>query len=219
MKKIEHYLEKKLAKGGLRIGQVQAVADGAEFLVFHSEDAGFFPQGSEGLNRNNLLVLRELSELREAVLRAASGDFRPLKYAPDLVGGWVFIAEGIGGLRMALETIYPAAVGLWLAWAAGELVPCSWREVLVRQTGMFRGLAKISDGVAASFFGEVCEKKGGCLREVLWGMDAGAKAGVGVAESLLEREKEGEIPLVCFEACNFLLSLAARRCAEGGEKE
>lgn len=218
MKKIEHYLEEKLAGGGFRIGQVQVIARGAKILVFNLEDTVFLPREGEDFYSNNLLVLRELGELRETVSRSASGNFRPLKYSPDLARGWVFIAEGTGGLRMALETIYPAAVGLWLARKEGELVPCSWREILVRQTGMFRGLAKISDGVAASFFGEVCEK-GRCLRKVLWGMDAGANVAGAVAENLQEKEKDGEIPLVCFEACNFLLSTAAKRSAEGGEKK
>ena len=91
---------------------------------------------------------------------------------------------------------------------AKKLEVTSLRETLGRQSGMYRVTQKLSDDQAQSLIGSFCCSNKGCLRKVLWKLDADNEV-----KTLPEEKRTGnssyfEIPLLCREACNLLVAAA-----------
>ena len=155
-----------------------------------------------------------------------TGNYRPLKTAPNLRHGWRLIVPDEVGLRLALDLFYPARMGAWRAFLAGRLETTPLRGTLGRQTGMYRVTAKITDEQTDSLVGRFCRSDGGCLRTILWRRDESDT----VASTRLPPEKfdpacdqvtgekagEGFVPLLCQEACNLLVAEA--RAVVKGER-
>lgn len=123
-----------------------------------------------------------------------SGRYRPLKTAPNLRRGWLLNLASLDDLRLALDFIYPAALGTWLAFSRGDLDAIPLRQTLDRQTGMYRVARLITDEQAEAAIDEICRQ--GCLRRRLWSIH-GRHAG----------RPDDNLPCVlCAEGCGILIA-------------
>jgi len=188
---LHELLEDLMASGPARVGEVEVSPCPAGYRLCHVED-----HGAEDLAPGEPARIARYD---------CSGKFRPLKTAPSLARGWVLEVETIAALHLALDAIYPAALGNWRAQLAGRLTPVALRTTVNRQTGMYRIAGKISDGQAEDLVGRVCAA--GCLRCRLWTVPEGGA----VPPPAFSPQ---EIPLLCVEACNLLVA-AARKVVKG----
>ena len=201
------------------IGQilVRPSADGGHELR-HRDDAG--------LPADELEAHTDPEDAAALALYDDAGAYRPLKTASNLRHGWRLTVAGEEGLRLALELFYPARMGAWRAFQAGQLTVTPLRETLGRQTGMYRVTGKLTDEQADALVGRFCRSDGGCLRTILWRRDAAG----GAPSTRLPAEKfdpacdqaTGKpagpdfVPLLCQEACNLLVAEA--RAVVKGER-
>ena len=175
-----------------RFGQVR-IDEGYELR--HVDDAGC----------DDLRELVSLAEIRELVRLDEAGEFRPLRAAPNLRRGWRYRAADEAALRDALDYIYPAEVANAELWRAGSLASTSWAETAARQTGRFRVVRELGPDGLRELVATVCDRH--CLKRRLWSP----------AEQTVA-EETGVIPLLCPEACNYLVGLA-REKLKGPEAE
>jgi sirohydrochlorin cobaltochelatase len=90
-------------------------------------------------------------------------------------------------------------------WRADNLPITSWRETAERQTGRFRIVRELDEAGVRGLVAETCER--GCLKRRLWSPTA------------QEVEDTADaIPLLCPEACNYLVG-KAREKMKGPEVE
>ena len=143
-------------------------------------------------------------QLRELVLRDGEGHFRPLRAAPGLPRGWVHRAKDLPGLQLALDYLYPASLANWVLWRFGQLTATPWRETAERQTGRFRVVRELEESGVGELVASHCQA--GCLKQRLW-PPADQPA----------RIDPGEIPLLCPEACNFLVGKGREKLKGPGE--
>jgi sirohydrochlorin cobaltochelatase len=180
MPTIREFLEQQSAAGPWTLGQI--AIDG--LALCHVEDVG----------RTDLTVYRRPEDARELAILDDAGAYRPLKTAPNLRYGWQLCLSTFDELRLALDLIYPAAIGIWLAHERGELLPVSLRETLARQTGMYRVTQHITDAQAREVIQKTCVA--GCLRHRLWNLNDAA-----------DKPLDASAPvLLCSEACNLLVA-------------
>jgi len=171
-----------------KIGQVLIRPVGADiFELLHFEDRTADPQA--------LRRLRDLEDLRELIRLGPDSDFRPLRAGPTLRPGWIMRVFERDGLRAALDYLYPAALANWSLWQHGQLPLTPWRETAERQTGRFRIVREIDDAGIRGLNAQFCDP--GCLKRRLWTP----------AEQPVQPTAQ-EIPLLCPEACNFLVGKA-----------
>jgi len=137
---------------------------------------------------------------RDLSWMADDGEYRPLKGASNLRTGWRLSLGAIPEVRLALDSIYPAAVGLWFAHLNGQLRVLSLRETLERQTGMYRYARQISDAGAEAVVRDRCEAQ--CLRHRLWTIAS--------SEGPAPDPDKAQIPFLCPEACNILVADARK---------
>lgn len=187
-------LEDWLSRGGQRIGQI-LVSNGA---LQHFEDAG----------RADLELFTSPEAARQIALYDDANNYRPLKTAPNLRHGWKLLFKNSEELRLALDYFYPAMLGTWVALQKGELTPVNLRETLNRQTGMYAVTKKISNPDADAMVGRACNSENGCLRSILWKLDAQTPISSLGAEKLCVPALGDAIPLICAEACNLLVAAA-----------
>ncbi|HKR53427.1 MAG TPA: DR2241 family protein [Chthoniobacterales bacterium] len=210
MKEFGQLLESLLAEKASRIGQLEISASAGGFVLRHRDDVG----GDD-------VKAREIEDVSEIAKFDDSGNYRPLKTAPNLRHGWKIVANNSAELEQAIDAIYPGRLAVLHALESGELVTTSLRETLSRQSGMYRVAAKISDQQLDDLVGDFCRSDGGCLRTILWKKDDEET----VPSTKLPREKfdpahdqtgRGEkcIPLLCQEACNLLVA-ACREKVKG----
>jgi sirohydrochlorin cobaltochelatase len=151
-----------------------------------------------------------------------SGNYRPLKTAPDLAHGWRLELARPEELQRALDYFYPGRLAVFLAWKTGQLYTTALRETLDRQSGMYRVAAKISDDQIDNVVGDFCRSDCGCVRTILWKRD---RRGT-VSSTKLTKQKfdpaydqikalgrpgsatpaTATIPLLCQEPCNLLVA-------------
>lgn len=141
-----------------------------------------------------LKVYTRPEDARELVKFDESGRFRPLKTAPNLRRGWLLNLVSLDDLRLALDFIYPAALGTWQAFSRGDLDPIPLRRTLDRQTGMYRVARLITDEQAEAAVDEVCRQ--GCLRRRLWSIHGCQKG----------RSDESRPCVLCAEGCGILIA-------------
>jgi sirohydrochlorin cobaltochelatase len=175
-----------------RIGQIR-IDPGYELR--HVDDAG-----CDGLRE-----LVSLADIRELVRLDATGNFRPLRAAPNLRRGWRHHAPDEQSLRDALDYFYPAELANAELWRANNLPLAAWRETAERQTGRFRIVREMGEDGVRELVATICERQ--CLKQRLWSP---------AAENVTE--EPGAIPLLCPEACNFLVG-KAREKLKGPETE
>ena len=184
-----------------------------QVLIQRINNNGFALCHRDDENRDGLEIFRKPENALEIARYDGAGNYRALKTAPNLRGGWRLEVANISELRRALDHFYPGRLAMLPAFEQKRLVMTSLRETLNRQSGMYRVAAKISDEQIDQLVGSFCKSDGGCLRTILWKRDAG-----GTIPSLkLPREKfdpkhsqsggdEQAIPLLCQEACNLLVA-------------
>jgi len=155
-----------------------------------------------------------------------TGNYRPLKTAPNLRHGWRLELDTLEELQRALDYFYPGRLAVFNAWKKGRLQTTPLRETLDRQSGMYRVAAKISDSQIDDLVAGFCRSDGGCLRTILWKRDRDRA----IASTKLPKQKfdpaydqarvcsggpvsdthashsEATVPLLCQEACNLLVA-------------
>ncbi len=189
-------LESAQAEGRNRIGQVVIFSCAGGFALCHADDAG----------RCDLEAFGTPDDAIAIALYDDAGNYRPLKSAPNLRHGWRLDVKSRSDLRLALDFLYPAAIGNWRTQLLGELTPTPLRATLGRQTGMYRVTAKLTDPQAVELKDSLCRT--GCLRRILWAAtDAGSPAD----------DAPDSIPLLCTEACNLFVA-AARKIVKASEQ-
>ena len=212
MKEFGQLLEPLPAEKISRIGQLEISASAGGFFVCHRDDVG-----------RDDVAPREFENIFEIAKFDDSGNYRPLKTAPNLRHGWKIFINNAAELQQAVDAIYPGRVAVLHALESGELVTTSLRETLSRQSGMYRVAAKISDQQIDDLVGGFCRSDGGCLRTILWKRDDKGT----VPSTKLPPEKfdpahdqigKGEkcIPLLCQEACNLLVAACREKVKMAG---
>jgi sirohydrochlorin cobaltochelatase len=147
---------------------------------------------------SSLQRLRSPGDLRQIIRLAPDGSFRPLRAAPNLRRGWIMRVLEREGLRAALDYLYPAELANWSLWKRGDLFATPWRDTAERQTGRFRSVREIDDSAIRDLAAQVCDP--GCLKRRLW-----SPAALPVAPAAQV------IPLLCPEACNYLVGKAREK--------
>ena len=160
-----------------------------------------------------------------------TGNYRPLKTAPNLRHGWRLELDTLEELQRALDYFYPGRLAVFNAWKKGRLQTTPLRETLDRQSGMYRVAAKISDSQIDDLVAGFCRSEGGCLRTILWKRDRDRA----IASTKLPRQKfdpaydqarvfsrgpvgdahashseAATVPLLCQEACNLLVAVCRK---------
>ena len=181
-----------------KIGEVAIrPAENGSFHVMHQDDLESDPAG---LHR-----LQSPKELRELIRLDPERNFRPLRAAPNLRRGWLLHAPDLPSLQPAFDYLYPAELANWVLWKQNALPTTLWRETADRQTGRFRIAREIDAAAIQELVAHVCQP--GCLKRRLWSPAAQpVEAG------------PNEIPLLCPEACNYLVA-KAREKLKGPDEE
>lgn len=182
---IRELLRITLEVGDLHLGQVTIRSN---LTLTHGED----------VDRTDLSPFHQVRDAIEIAKYDDAGNYRPLKTAPNLRHGWKLHLSSIEEVHLALDFLYPAALGLWHAFAQEKLSPTSLRETLSRQTGMYAVVKKISDDEIHSLIKRVCNHESGCLRQILWPISG--------PDSQAPISAKGQIPLLCAEACNLFIA-------------
>lgn len=145
-------------------------------------------------------ALREVTaeSLRELVQFDARRAFRPLKSAPDLVGGWRCTAGNAESLGEALNRIYPGVLADWFAARQSPAPVTDYREFTERQSGMYRVTTMLDDAQAGRVIRAACHGEF-CLKQRLWSVP-GLPADTVAEKSLIP----------CLEPCAVLLEFARK---------
>ncbi len=178
-----------------------------EIAITKTENDQFTLRHASDHDRIDLTPYHGPVEARELARYDDAGKFRPLHSAPTLKRGWELHLSGLDELRLALDFFYPAAVGSASALDNGTVSATPLRELLGRQTGMYRFTNTISDEQAFSMVAKTCAAKN-CLRRILWPLTPSQPLPVDDSKA-----QAGAIPLLCLEACPHIVS-AARKIAK-----
>ena len=210
-----------IAEGRNVMGQVKITAPGQAPVVAEGVSipplCGFELRHVEDVNAESLTLHTAPEAAREIARYDAAGEFRPIKTAPTLIRGWRLELPDLAAVHLALEFFYPAAVGMALAQEKGTLEPVPLRELLGRQTGMYRFANGITDEQANALIGKCCDNAAKCMRRIVFPLDATQPLS-GPALSKLGTQAEGKIiPLLCMEACNHIVSAARKVARENHE--
>lgn len=199
---ISLFLEEILSHPKVRLGEV-AIVNGRRLVHWEDRD------------RRDLEVFTRPSAAREIAVFDDHGNYRPLKGAPTLRHGWELHLDSKEAVREALDYLYPAAIGLMVSFNKGRLKTTELRHTLERQSGMYRVARNISNPDAMEVIATQCGSAS-CRRRILWKIDESLESPVG-----MKREPAGddwmEIPFLCAEGCNLLVSALRRRVK--GEQE
>ena len=191
-------------------------------ILVRKTNGGFVLSHCGDETRKKLKTFQSAEDAIELSKFDDSGNYRPLKTAPNLARGWRLELARPEELQRALDYFYPGRLAVFLAWKTGQLHTTPLRETLDRQSGMYRVAAKISDDQIDNVVGDFCRSDGGCLRTILWKRD---RRGT-VSSTKLTKEKfdpaydqikalgrpgsatpaTATIPLLCQEPCNLLVA-------------
>lgn len=200
-----------LPQSPFSIGQVKVTSDGGAWFLHHAEDDS---------KANGLEEFHQPEDARAIAAYDEKGEFRPLKTAPNLKRGWILKLASEDEVRLALDFLYPAALGFWHHWRVGTLAPSPLRETLGRQTGMYRFANTISDEQAQEMITCECDPRTKCLRRITWPLrpDKALLLEPAKQPPSPDTENPDEIPLLCVEACTLIVS-AAREIARESQKK
>ncbi|WP_133793943.1 DR2241 family protein [Prosthecobacter fusiformis] len=195
------------------IGQVHITSESGGFHLRHLEDAD--------IPAAQLTLYTQPADAREIARNDAQGEFRPIKTAPTLIRGWLLKLPDLSSLQLALEFLYPAAIGMALAQEKGNLQPVPLRHLLGRQTGMYRFANGITDTQSGEIIASFCKTETNCLRRIVWPLDDSQPLPGPAAPklSLESGQVPGTpptrcIPLLCMEACNHIVSVCRKVARE-----
>lgn len=144
------------------------------------------------------LRLVPLNELRALANHTATGEFRPIKAAPNLRAGWLCRVSSDAELELALNQLYPGAIADWFAAQQPAPPATHYREFTARQSGMYRITTMLSDPQAAQVIRACCDARF-CLKRRLWTVD-GLAPDAAEAKSLIP----------CLEPCAVMLEFARK---------
>lgn len=165
---------------------------------------------------DNLPIHRSASDALLIARNDDSGAFRPLHTAPTLKRGWRLDLSSLEDLRLAFDFFYPAAIGMARALEQEKLSAVPLREVLSRQTGMYRFVNTITDDQAHALIGKTCADTN-CLRRILWPLDATQPMAGPAASKTQPNHALNAMPLLCIEACTHVVSAARKVARESAE--
>ncbi|MFN0078661.1 MAG: CbiX/SirB N-terminal domain-containing protein [Prosthecobacter sp.] len=196
-----------LQGGRDQIGEIAIIVnpDGT-FSLCHIADRG----------KDDLQVHHEAHDALFIARNDASGVFRPLHSAPTLNRGWRLDLATLDDLRLALDFLYPAALGMAHALEQNKLAAVPLRDVLGRQTGMYRFANTITDDQAHALIGKCCANEN-CLRRILWPLTATQQMANEAASKTQPNHAPNAIPLLCIEACTHIVSAARKIARESHE--
>jgi len=186
---IAEFLSAAIVSGFSQIGQV----------VIEKNPLGFSLRNKADMGREDLEIFHSPEDALTIARCDDSGDYRPLKTAPNLRRGWELRLDSLAALRLALDGIYPAALGNWRAVLRGEKIAPPLRETLNRQTGMYRITGLLTHHEASRIITSLCRP--GCLRQILWPIESADPAPAAAAS-------EARIPLFCTNPCSHFLGKA-----------
>lgn len=198
-----------LAGGAFRVAEICVQKVGEAFVVSHQADAEA-AGGGVGLE-----TWRRAEDARLIARDTEAGKFRPLHSAPTLRRGWRLHLHDLTSLRLALDFIYPAALGAWKAECEGRLSATPLRHYLGRQTGMYRFANGITDEQAHTMVASVCGG-GKCLRRIAWPLNEG-ETPMGATKNAGCEMGGGDLELLCVEPCPFIVGAARKIARENFE--
>lgn len=192
-----------------------------EILTRKQNAGGFTLCHRADENNASLKIFNQPEDAIEIARFDDSGNYRPLKTAPNLRHGWRLEVVDLGELCRALDYFYPGRLAMLAAWKEQRLATTSLRETLDRQSGMYRVAAKISDNQIDNVVGNFCRSDGGCLRTILWkrdrsGATPSSKLPPKKFDAMHDQTGRGEraIPLLCQEICSIVLN-ECRKAVKG----
>ena len=188
-KPLAEFLSALIDRGYCRIGEVLVSKIENGFSLRHEQDS----------TASDLQIFSSPDDATEIARWDDNGEYRPLKTAPNLRHGWELRLNSMESLRLALDLLYPAALGNWRAVLLGEKIAPPLRETLNRQTGMYRITGLLTRDEATQILGSLCRP--GCLRQILWPVETGE-------EVPQANTTEGRIPLFCTNVCSLFLGKA-----------
>ena len=193
-----------VAAGGSEIGEIRIRPESGGWRIFHEADAA-----SAGTGK--LTLYQSAVHARDIARNDAPGKFRPLKTAPTLKQGWELFLTSPKALLEALDYLYPGAVANWIRYSDEQIPPRNLKEMLARQTGMYRITGLLRENEAQSLVAAICHD-GNCRRKILWTWD-----GEGTWHSLPQEKTTclrhpasaiPALPLLCTDACPLLIGPA-----------
>lgn len=179
----------------LVLAQVLVRRQAADFELRHINDRDTAAAG---------LKVVPVGELRALANHTATGEFRPIKAAPNLRNGWLCRAASEAELELALNQLYPGAIADWFAVQQAEhglitRAPVTdYREFTARQSGMYRITTLLTNAQAAQVIPACCNSRF-CLKRRLWTVD-GLAPDAPSAKSLIP----------CLEPCAVMLEFARK---------
>jgi hypothetical protein len=156
-----------------------------QILITQREGAGFVLLHREDASLDQLQTYQDAENAIEIAKYDDTGNYRPLKTAPNLRRGWRLELGTVEELRHALDYFYPSRLAVFAEWKSGSLKTTALRDTLDRQSGMYRVAAKISDAQINDQVANFCRSDGGCLRTILWKRDRNRV----IASTKLPKEK------------------------------
>ena len=225
---IERVLDAELTNR-FHFGQILVRKINGAFVLSHCGDE----------TRKKLKTFQSAEDAIELSKFDDSGNYRPLKTAPNLARGWRLELARPEELQRALDYFYPGRLAVFLAWKTGQLHTTPLRETLDRQSGMYRVAAKISHDQIDNVVGDFCRSDTGCLRTILWKRDqrgtvSSAKLPLEKFDPAYDQTKPlgrpgsataataatpatATIPLLCQEPCNLLVA-ECRKMVKGKDR-
>ena len=159
------------------------------FVLRHIADRDVPPDQLERLS---------LGEIRKLAMFTASGQFRPLRTAPDLGRGWLLTCNSPEELWRAIQELYPGSIPDWHATRSANPPVTNYREFTNRQSGMYRITQLLSDEQAGNVTRAACHRRF-CLKQRLW-----------TIPGLAPDSSEAKSAIPCLEPCAILLELARK---------
>lgn len=201
---ILNFLEKKLSKGSFRIGQVVVHPN---YTLHHIDQSP---------RETFLSVFTIPQEARKIALLDNKGHYRPLKTAANLQTGWMLQLLSIEELRLALDFLYPSALGMCRAWEEKNLSSTCWQATAKRQTGMYRSATHLSNEAVETLTHQFCKQKASCLRHILWQLAPDSQNPPTFSHFSISPSQNPlpEIPLLCREACNLFVAESVQGVAQ-----
>ncbi len=187
-----------------------------EVLITTNEDGSYSLCHIADRGADNLQIHRSANEALLIARNDASGTFRPLHTAPTLKRGWRLDLSSLDDLRLALDFFYPAAIGMARALEQEKLTAVPLRDLLGRQTGMYRFVNTITDDQAHALIGKTCANDR-CLRRILWPLTAAQPMAKEAASKTQPNHAPNAMPLLCIEACTHVVSAARKAARENHE--
>ena len=184
------------------VAWVEESATGRVFaqVIVRPETGGVFSlRHVEDADRSDLEAYDDPRAAREVSKLDETGEYRPLKSAPNLRRGWEIRVGDDRELLTAMNYLYPAAVIHWYMYRAGKLEKTDYRENAARQSGIYKRVQRLSDTGVQNAARACCEDAV-CLKKTLWDVDQ--------TTPLAMERGEGQIP--CPEPCSVFVSFARR---------